>query len=260
MMIRGIYSSAMGMNVQSARLETVSNNLANVSTPGFKKDHVLVESFPRLIQLSSRRSDTVPGALQREVLGVTGEGAAVSQVVTNFSQGMLRETGNPANLALTGSGYFVLTDPDNEDAVFYTRNGSFQVDSEGYLVNDHGYRVMGDGGPVQLEEDPVSFSIDERGNITENGSVSNTIYVVNFESPASLQREGRDFYLAGEQEPQPMEIPALVQRYLEGANVDPVEETINLTTASRAYETGQKIIQAQDGMLDMAINRVGKLR
>ena len=259
-MIRGIYSSAMGMNVQSARLETVSNNLANVSTPGFKKDHVLVQSFPHLIQLSTRRPDSLPGAWQREVLGVTGAGAAVSQVVTNFSQGSLRETGNPANLALTGSGYFVLTDPENEDAIFYSRNGSFQVDSEGYLVNDHGYRLMGDGGPVQLEEDPVNFTVDESGNITENGTVSNTIYVVDFENPSNLQREGRDFYRAGEQEPQPVETPALVQRYLEGANVDLVEETVNLTTASRAYETGQKIIQAQDGMLGMAINSVGKLR
>ncbi len=259
-MIRGIYSSAMGMNVQSARLETVSNNLANISTPGFKKDHVLAEFFPRLLQLSARSLDTATGAASREVLGVSGEGAAISQVVTDFSQGTLRETGNPANLALTGAGYFVLTDPENEAAVFYTRNGSFRVDGEGYLVNDQGFRVMGQGGPVQLEEDPVNFSIDKTGNITENGAVSNTIYVVDFADPTGLQREGQDFYRSGEQEAQPVETPAMVQRYLEGANVDPVEESVNLVTASRAYETGQKIIQAQDGMLDMAINRVGRLR
>ena len=260
MMIRGIYSSAMGMNVQSARLENVSNNLANVSTPGFKKEHVLVESFPRLLQLSSRRPDNAGGALPREVLGITGAGAAVSQVVTDFSQGVPRETGNTADLALKGLGYFVLTDPENEDAVFYTRNGSFQVDNEGYLVNVHGFRVMGGGGPVRLEEDPVNFFIDESGNVMENGTANNTINVVDFANPADLQRVGHDFYRAGEQESQPVETPNLVQRNLEGANVDLVEETVNLVTASRAYETGQKIIQAQDGMLDMAINRVGKLR
>lgn len=259
-MIRGIYSSAMGMNVQSARLETVSNNLANVSTPGFKKDQVLAEFFPRLLQLSSRRLDVAAGTAPREVLGVTGEGAAISQVVTDYSQGAPRKTDDPANLALQGPGYFVLTDPENEDAAYYTRNGSFQVDSEGYLVNDQGFRVMGQGGPVQLEEDPVNFVIDETGNITENGAVSNTIDVVDFADSAVLQREGHDLYQAGEQEAQPVENPAVLQRYLEASNVDLTEETVNLITASRAYETGQKIIQTQDGMLDMAINRVGRLR
>ena len=258
-MIRGIYTSAMGMNVQSARLDAVSNNLANVSTPGYKKNRVLAGSFPSLIQLSAPKPGIIPGIPGQEVLGITGQGAAIKQVVTDYAQGVLRETGNPADLALKGPGFFMLTDPQNETNVYYTRNGSFHVDEKGYLVSGQGYRVMGAGGPVQLV-DPDNFSVDDKGIITENGTVTGTIYIVNFADPDNLQREGGDLYLAGDQQPQQVQEPVLTQRYLEGANVDLVEETVNMTTAARAYETGQKIIQAQDGMLDLSVNKVGVLR
>ncbi|MCG8403221.1 MAG: flagellar basal-body rod protein FlgF [Firmicutes bacterium] len=253
-MIRGIYTSALGMNVQAARLDSVSNNLANVSVPGYKKDRVLVESFPQLIQLSARR-----GSFRREVLGETNAGAAVQQVVTDHSRGMLKETGNPADLALGGPGYFVLAHPQDEDALYYSRNGSFNVDGEGYLVNQNGYRVMSDGGPVQITE-AENFMVDENGNITENGVATGNIYIVDFPAPDNLERVGHDLYRAAEEEPQQLENPGLLQRFLESANVDPVEETVNMITASRAYETGQKLVQAQDGMLDLAINKVGLLR
>lgn len=255
-MIRGIYTSIMGMNVQSARLDAVSNNLANVSTPGYKKDRVLVESFPRLIQLSAQKQ----GAMQsREILGETSQGAAVRQVVTDFSPGVLHETGNPADLALQGPGYFVLSDPMDEANLYYTRNGSFQVDEQGFLVNDNGLCVMSDIGPVQLTA-PEDFSVDESGNITENGEITAVLRVVDFAQPENLQREGHDLFLAGEQEPEEVRQPNLAQRFLEGANVDPADEMANMITASRAYETGQKVVQAQDGMLDLAINRVGRTR
>jgi len=259
-MIRGIYTSAMGMNVQSARLETVSNNLANISVPGYKKDRVLVESFPRLIQLSARLPGGFPGATRREVIGTTCAGVAVREVVTDYTQGILKETGNLTDLALSGPGYFVLSDPENEDAVYYSRNGSFSVDSDGYLVNNNGYRVMGDSGPVQIQ-DAEKFTVDENGNISENGEIIGNIYIVNFENPGNLKRIGHDLFQASEEdEPQPVENPGLLQRFLEGANVDPVEETVNMISAARAYETGQKIVQAQDAMLDLSINKVGILR
>lgn len=258
-MIRGIYSSAMGMNVQAARLDAVSNNLANISVPGYKKDRVLVESFPRLIQLSARRPSGLPGTSRRDVLGVTNGGAAVQQVVTDYSPGILKETGNPTDLALGGAGYFVLSDPQNEDTVYYTRNGSFNVDSEGYLSNDSGYRLMSDSGPVQIE-DAEKFTVDENGNTKENGVITGNIFIVNFENSGLFERVGHNLYRAGDEEPQQLENPGLLQRFLEGANVDPVEETVNMVAASRAYETGQKIVQAQDGMLDLAINKVGLLK
>ncbi len=259
-MIRGIYTGAMGMNVQSARLDTVSNNLANISVPGYKKDRVVMESFPRLIQLSARLPGELPGVTRRKVIGTTSAGVAVRQVVTDYTPGILKETGNLTDFALSGPGFFVLSDPENDDAVYYTRNGSFSVDSDGYLVNANGYRVMGDRGPVQIE-DAEKFTVDENGNISENGEVTGNIFIVSFENPENLQRVGHDLFQAtGEDEPQPVENPGLLQRFLEGANVDPVEETVNMISAARAYETGQKIVQAQDAMLDLAINKVGILR
>jgi flagellar basal-body rod protein FlgG len=256
-MIRGIYSSAAGMNLQIARMDAVSNNLANAGVPGYKKDRIMAESFPKLIQLGNKRA--VPGGLSGAVIGETNQGAAIKQVVTDFSPGMLRETGNDTDFALSGPGFFTLSDPDSGDELYYTRNGNFKLDEEGYLVNGDGYRVMGTGGPIQITENK-SFVVDEKGNVTVDGEVSDTLAVAAFDDLNTLERAGNGLFRAPGQEPQAVENPGVMQRYLEGANVDPLEETVNMISAVRAYETGQKIIQAQDGLLDLAINKVGTVR
>ncbi len=259
-MIRGIYAAAAGMNVQKAALDAISNNIANINVPGYKKKRLTARPFPELLLLGSRPAQgrtAVPTG--KDVLGLTYQGVAVRQVLTDFAPGPLRETGSITDFALRGEGFFTLAKPDGEEKVAYTRNGSFRLDSEGNLVNHLGYQVMGHKGPVQIK-DRENFQVDENGNIYESGRITNKLLVVSFADPGALQRTGNDLYLAGEQQPEPLENPGLVQRFLEGANVDPVEETVNMVTAARAYETGQKIIQAQDGLLDLAINKVGILR
>jgi len=256
-MIRGIYSIASGMNIQIAKTDATSNNLANISTPGFKKDRVITEPFPRLIQLSSRQTGTLADKSHLEALGITYQGAALQQVLTDFSPGLLRETGNSTDFALKNLGFFTLVDP-NEDTLYYTRNGNFKLDGEGYLVNDNGYQLMGDDGPVQIT-DGDEFTVDDAGNILVNGQVVARLLISSFNDPNALERQG-SLYLPRGEEPEQVENPGVMQKFLEGSNVDPVQEMVDMISAARAYETGQKIIQSQDSLLDQAINKVGLVK
>ncbi|WP_347491369.1 flagellar hook-basal body protein [Desulfoscipio sp. XC116] len=258
-MIRGIYSTVSGMNLQMTRAETASRNLDNINLPGYKKDRIEAEPFLRLVQLSAGMMDNSTHQYKRSALGITNQGAEVQELSTDFSVGDPRETGNKTDFALQGPGFFTLSDPENEANIYYTRNGSFHLDQAGYLVNANGLRVMGEGGPVQLEG-PDSFEVDANGNITENGTLNDSISIVTFENLDNLVGVGNNLYQAPDQGTQPVENPGLNQGFLEAANVESADEMTNLVTAVRAYETGQKIIQTQDNMLDMAINKVGTIR
>lgn len=258
-MIRGIYSTAAGMDLQMLRLDTTSNNLANISLPGFKKDKVLAVPFPSLIQLSARQDGPLPGMSGRTVLGESNQGVAVQQVVKDFTAGMIRETGMPTDFALKGDGFFTVADPNDDSKIYYTRNGNFKLDQEGYLLTSDGYRVMGEGGPIQIDAIDKT-SVDEFGAITEDGKRLDNFSIAAFSDRSKLNRVGGNLYQANAIEPEISDNPGLVQRSLEDANVDPVQETVDMVTAARAYETGQKIIQAQDSMLGMAINKVGVVR
>lgn len=251
-MIRGIYASAAGMDLQIARMDAVSNNLANASVPGYKKDAIVAEPFPRLIQLGNKHAGATG-----TVIGVTNQGAAVARVVTDFAPGVPRETGNDTDLALTGPGFFTLSGPNGE--LLYTRNGSFKLDEEGYLVNGDGYRVMGTSGPVRIPEN-TSFVVDENGSVTVDGNVVGTLAIAGFDDLNGLVRAGNGLFRAPGLQPRAVTGPGIMQGYLEAANVDPLQETVDMISAVRAYETGQKIIQAQDGLLDLAINKVGAVR
>ncbi|TYO96290.1 flagellar hook-basal body protein [Desulfallas thermosapovorans] len=262
-MIRGIYSAVSGMNLQMAVVDTASGNLNNANLPGYKKDWVEAKPFLELVQLSSRQRDALTDALtglsMHKPLGITNQGAQIERVFTDFAPGDPRETGKKTDFALQGPGFFTLVNPANDDEVFYTRNGSFSLDQAGYLVNDNGFRVMGQNGPVQVT-DVNSLMVDEYGNVMENDDTTGVLNIVTFDNLLELVGVGNNLYQAPEQEARVVENPGLRQGFLEAANVDAVKEITDIIAATRAYETGQRIIQAQDGFLDTAINKVGVLR
>jgi len=257
--IRGIYSTVAGMNVQISRTDNASYNLSNADLPGFKKDRLIIKPFQELVQLSAKQLNNATLFPNRSVLGETNNGAKVEQVYTDLTIGQTNTTGSNIDFALQGPGFFTITDPDNEENIYYTRNGNFSVDPDGYLVNYMGFRVMGTEGPITVD-DQNSFLVDNNGNIMEEDSVVNTFKIVSFDNTDNLERIGSALFQAKNQQPVPVEGQIVIQSCLENANVDPVKENVELISAARAYETGQKIIQSQDSMLDMAINKVGLLR
>lgn len=276
-MIRGIYTGASGMVAQMHRLDAISNNLANVDLNGYKKDISVEKSFPELllrrtnddgvINLGFASLDVAP------IVGKLGTGVEQNEVYTVFDQGAMKQTENPFDVALEGKGFIAVQNGDKE---VYTRNGSFVLNDQGYLVTKDGHYVLGENGPIQIKKN--NFMIDEDGVIYQNSTYAgdprrlvsleeneweNTervdrLKTVDFKRPRYLEKMGNSFWKATD-ESGPAEIPEtgrpkVRQGFLEGANVNAVQEMVEMIEVQRSYEANQRMIQAEDGLLEKLLN------
>ncbi len=224
-----LYLLAGGMLLQERKLGVVTNNLANVNTPSFKRDLLLVSSW---------YTDT--GTQTRNV---SAENPAnnyvypmISEVVTLLTQGPLRETGNPLDLALEGEGFFAVRTPEG---IMYTRKGNFSLDSDGFLVTEEGYRVL-DRNSREIRLDSGSVSFDPEGNVYVDNQLVDTLGVWTLQDPRKV---GMDYFTGT---PQRAENFRIRQGFLESANVNAVEEMVRLIEASRAHEVYARLVQAVD--------------
>lgn len=250
-MIRGLYTSASALLTQELRQETAANNLANLSTPGFKEGRVVNTSFPEVLVGQLQAGKWQP-------LGTYTRGAAVDELNLKWNQGPLYETGRPADLALEGEGFFTVLLDDGQAA--YTRNGSFLLDEEGYLVTAQGYRVQGENGPVWLGED--DWQVDAQGVVLENGAAVDALRIVGFVTP-NLQNLGEGFYrpLPGNELREWNELKVSVrQGFLEGSNVDAAGQVEQMLEALRTFEANQQMLRIYDDLLKTGANEIGSLR
>jgi flagellar basal-body rod protein FlgG len=261
-MVRGLYVAANSLLVQEAAHDTIATNLANVSTPGYRRAVPSVESFPAVLGRVASQPD-----LLRQ--GFVGQGAAVLQSLstaeqavphlsarqtTDFTPGAHQQTDNPCDLALDGPGFFVVQAATSEA---YTRAGSFTLDNEGYLTTPGGHRLMGEAGAIKVSG--RNWSVTPKGDVVCDGAVVDRVRVVDFEGKQSLSRLGDNLFAAGDMQPVAVDEVAIRQGYIEGSNVNAVSEMVNMITALRAFETNQKVIQAVDSTLDRVINEVGRV-
>lgn len=235
-MLRGLYTAAAGMVVEQQRLDIVANNLANAATPGYRADVAVSSALPSLFLY--RLNDvlaSLPGSGVAPV-GFLGTGVAVAEVGTLSRLGPYRETGRRLDFALRGPGYFVVSTPQG---LGYTRNGAFQESQDGTLVTSEGYPVLTRSGGTARADDP---------------SLAESLAVVDAPPGVNLAKTGSSLFSA----PEPLRPAAteVVTGVLEEANVSPVESMVELITAMRAYEAGQKAIQIQDQTLDKLLNQV----
>ena len=255
-MVRGLYTAATGMNVQAKRLEVISNDLANTTTTGYKKDVAVVASFQDV--LMSRLNDTQNGTPNNGTIGKITYGAKIDEVYTDFTQGSIVSTGEMVDVAIQGNGFFVVQTPNGEA---YTRDGNFSINQYGELVTKEGYPVMGLEGAITLGEDFLSTGgqvlINNQGEITLDEGYIDTLELVSFEDNKSLTKMNDNLY-SGTGATLPFE-GSLIQGYLETANVNPVTAMVDMITVSRAYETNQKMIQVQDSLLGKAVNELGRV-
>ncbi|ADG83714.1 flagellar basal-body rod protein FlgF [Thermincola potens] len=251
-MIRGLYTSAAGMLAESARNDVAANNLANVNTTGYKKDAAVFKSFPEMLIQRMEKPDN-PAQLKPEKVGWLGTGVIVDEVITIHTQGQLKETTNPLDMAISGDGYFVIQTPAGER---YTRNGAFTLDSEGYLVTSEGNYVLGQRGRIRIGNNDIV--VDKQGNISANGQVIDTLRIVSFNDPNRLVKQGDSLFAGGQ--PVAGFNGQIMQKALETSNVNPVQEMVDLITIMRAYEANQKMIQAHDQTLGQAINDVARFK
>ncbi|MGQ9556337.1 MAG: flagellar hook-basal body protein [Desulfurispora sp.] len=257
-MLRGIYSALAGLGVQQARLELISNNLANASTPGFKQQQLEVEPFARylLLALGEGRGPGLPAVPRK--LGEVAYGAAVTAVHTDWSPGLLQETGQYTDLAITGPGYFTVQVSDGSRTYqCYTRAGGFQVNAQGYLEDRQGNLLLAEDGPVQVGQD--KFTVYSDGTVETADGQRRKLLLVDFARPELLRKLGNNYYLT-DQAPLPAQQPGIKQGFLEKSNVDVVAQSAGLMELMRAYEAGQRIIQVHDELLHTAINQIGVIK
>lgn len=252
-MIRGLYIAGTGMLVERSRMDTIANNIVNVETQGFKQDTVITKSFREM--LINRLNDASLSGGSVEV-GPLSPGVYVDEMITSFKQGSPEPTELNTDLCVIGPAYFVVEMQDGE--VQYTRAGNFSIDMEGNLLDAYGNFVLDDSdGHIQVESD--NFKVTETGEIIENGETVATLKLVEFEDQTKLRKVGNNYYIEGEgSNPQEAEASTVLQRYLEGSNVNIAQEMVNMIITNRAYESNQRAARMIDETLQKTVNEIAK--
>ncbi len=246
-MLRGLYAAAGAMMVQRKRMDVLTNNLANLETPGYKKDYAVMRSFDDVLisQLGGTGSPYV------RTVGPMSFGSHLDEIVTAFTQGALEQTGRTADLALEGDGYFVVETPQG---LRYTRAGNFQVDANGYLCTSEGFYVRSTTGRVLVGAQDFTVAAD--GTVTSPAGVSR-LQIVSFADTEALQKVGGNLY-ASTAAPV-ASTAAVLQGGLEMSNVDMAQETVNMIEVQRNYEINQRIVNIFNESLQKTVNEVGKV-
>jgi len=259
-MRESMYSALFGAMSNEVRLDTISNNLANVNTTGFKKEaYAFHDTFQRFAhdyltddRTYLREGEIWPRAYVQARPRLSGQ-------YCDQSQGSLQQTGNDLDLALTGSGYFKVRTPEGD---MLTRSGSFQLASDGRLITEQGYEVLGGGGSVVTLPRDNKLEIDSNGRISADGADVGTIDVVDVSDPKALEKMGKNLFQI-KKGSNATEIPAeglsVQQGYLEKSNVEIVSEMVNMMEAQRAFEINQKLMTTTDSMESLVINKVGQV-
>lgn len=254
-MINSLWISKTGMEAQQTQLDVISNNLANVSTNGFKRANAVFEDlmYQNLRQVGSNSSEQsqLPTGLQ---LGLGVRTVATSR---SFAQGNLQQSGNKLDVAIQGNGFFQVTMPDG--TTNYTRDGAFQVDSQGRLVTATGLPIA---NGVTVPANATSIAIGADGTVTAQvpGNAApqsiGTIALASFINPPGLDPKGGNLYAESTASGQPNSgtpgangLGSLMQGFVETSNVNVVQELVTMIQTQRAYEMNSKAIQTSDQML-----------
>ncbi len=261
-MMRSLWTAASGMTGQQFNIDTISNNLANVNTTGFKKNRAdfedLLYQTSRVAGTPATEQTTVPTGIQ------VGHGVKVAATQKMYEQGALESTSNVSDIAIQGEGFFRVMMLDGTYG--YTRDGSFKIDSNGQLVTSNGYRVMPE---ITLPDDFVrnSLTISQDGRVTVKVAGSDDpvevgqMELYRFVNPAGMKAVGENLLKVTNASGDPIGgrpgingMGKTIQKFLEKSNVSVVKEMVSMIVAQRAYELNSKAIQTSDTMLGIANN------
>ncbi len=257
-MVRGLYTSATGMLVQQKMLDVISNNIANATTTGYKKDGVLATSFEEELTRKLSDNSQVEGYKITHKVGDMSLGSYVKEVYTDFSATNLKQTDGSLDLAIDGDGFFVINviNRNGDTTEKYTRDGSFTLGRDGSLMTQEGNYVQGENGNIVLPTGYTSISRD--GTITVNGEAIDKIKIIAFEDNSTLRKDEDNLITITDDSRIVPFNGNIEQGYLEGSNVDSVEEMVKMIRVMRNYEANQKLVQIHDQTLGKAVNDIGK--
>jgi flagellar basal-body rod protein FlgG len=261
-MNQSLWIAKTGLDAQQTKMSVISNNLANASTSGYKRSRAVFED---LLYQNQRQ----PGAQSsQDTLYPTGLmlGTGVRTVATEklFSQGAMAQTENPLDVGIDGQGFLQILMPDG--SLGYTRDGALQVDNQGQLVNSNGFAVQ-PGITIPADAQSITIGGDGTVSVSTPGAAGTTqvgaLQLVDFINPAGLQPTGGNLYLESSASGSPQTgtpgqngLGSLMQGYVEGSNVNVVEELVSMIETQRAYEMNSKAISTSDQMLQFVNNNL----
>ena len=260
-MLKGIYTPVSGATAQEKVLEIIANNLANVNTTGFKGDKVsftLQEPEPDKHYISPLPPANYKVNMEHMNPLVGNEMAyvGVADVKSDFTQGAAVETGNNADLMIDGDGFFVINTPQGER---YSRDGAFKVSPDGALVNQDGLPVLGENGVIYVNGS--GFSVNQDGQVFMNDRYVDKIMLRSFSDNNQLERVGKNQYVyTGAPDTVSPSKASLRQGYLEGSNVNAIQNMTAMIAAHRSYEAYQKAIKNYDNMMEKSANSIGEVK
>ena len=247
-MLQGLYNLTSGVLTQNRNLNVISNNMVNVSTPGFKSDTMVSTTFKDEMLYRSGNKGTgasIP-------VGNTSRIRTAQETLTDYQQGAFEETGGNLDLAIAGGGFFVI---QGDGGNIYTRNGSFILDDEGYLALPGTGRVMGKNGPILLNDDKIN--IDTEGIIrNEDGVNLGTLRLVDFANYDNLQKNKAGYFTGGN----PYDLPgSFVHKTVEKSNISVVSEMTKMMSSQRAIQSAAQVIKIYDQMMQKVTTEIGRL-
>jgi flagellar basal-body rod protein FlgF len=231
----GFYAACTALAARTQALDTIANNLANASTPGYRAQRSVFSA------VLAETGDQVQTPLNRAMNSY----GIMSGTTLDRTEGALEKTGNGLDVAIQGTGFFVVKTPTG---TMYTRNGGFQVSASGQLVTATGDLVQGEKGPIAMLPGPVSISAD--GTISSNGAVAGKLKLVDFAPGADLKSVGGTYYSAAEKDATAAVGSTVVQGSLENSNVNPVSSMVALITAQRGAEMVQRALSMFNSEMD----------
>ncbi|MFQ5752832.1 MAG: flagellar hook-basal body protein [bacterium] len=248
-MIDRLKLTGYSMFNKMAQMEIISNNLANISTNGFKRNKIFEN------ELSAKLKSYSLSQLNSKVH------IPNSSAVIDFSQGSLVGSNRPLDVAISGNGLFAVETPQGE---VYTRDGRFTLNQEGILTTLDGYVVLGEGGPIEIElqqNSPSQIIINEKGEILIDGNVLDRLKVFSLENPQNFNKIGSNLFQLKDStiSLNPAENYTIKQGFLEESNVNPILEMVAMIEVSHFYQTGRKLINTQDSLLGRAVNDIGRV-
>lgn len=257
-MLKGLYTAYTGLRNEQYRMDIMTNNLANSSTVGFKKEGSTSQSFDSV--LAYKLNDTTDVGNMPKRIGYNNPGVKIGEVYNNFEQGSFQITDNTYDMALSGEGFFTIEFKNKAGVTStkYTRAGDFTLNTDGFLVTKDGDYVLGNAGRIRLDTN-ADTTIMKDGTITQNGAEVAQLRITDFEDYNYLVKYGETYYEPVEGYRTKASQAEVFSGYLEASNVQVVSEMVDMINITRAYESNQKILQTYDSTLDVAVNQLGRI-
>jgi len=246
-MSNGFYTAAQAMLLQQRRLNTISNNIANVKTNGYKKEETVISSFQENLLYRIENN-------QKTQIGSVSNLQGIDEINFRFDIANLEDTNRSLDIALVSEGFFTVK---SNNTIFYTRDGSFNIDSEGYLVTSQGARVQGTKGDIRVIDD--SFVVNETGQVRNSkGQLIDTLLIQapNVQSNLIKMENGYFTETSGNMQ---TTTPWVIQSMLENSNVDVTEEMTQLIEVQRNFQSVANALKTIDGLNARAVSEIGKV-